>query len=145
MSQQDSTFQQKPTSTDKPSFWYQWFFHVITKHYVDFQGRASRSEFWYYTLTQFLIVFFFEIISALFYFSHLYYMQAGVIILLYLFDLAVFLPGLGVSVRRLHDTNRSGWFLLLSLLPIIGDIVLIVFFAERPVSQQAGNRYGADL
>jgi uncharacterized membrane protein YhaH (DUF805 family) len=54
--------------------------------------------------------------------------------------LALFLPGLGVSIRRLHDTGRSGWWLLIGLVPLVGLIVLIVFFVQD--SQPAANAYG---
>ncbi|MFM7120975.1 MAG: DUF805 domain-containing protein, partial [Gammaproteobacteria bacterium] len=59
-----------------------------------------------------------------------------------LFVLATLLPGLAVSVRRLHDTGRSGWFLLLSLIPLVGAIILIVFFAQAGLS--GSNPYGED-
>jgi uncharacterized membrane protein YhaH (DUF805 family) len=57
-----------------------------------------------------------------------------------LYTLAVLLPGLGVGIRRLHDTNRSGWWLFISLIPLVGFIILIVWFATD--SQQDANQYG---
>jgi len=59
-----------------------------------------------------------------------------------LYFLAVFLPSLAVAVRRLHDTNRSGWWLLLGLVPLVGFIVLIVFYAQA--GNSGANKYGAD-
>ena len=59
-----------------------------------------------------------------------------------IFMLATFLPNLAVSVRRLHDTNRSGWWLLIGLIPLIGIIVLIVFFASK--GTDGNNDHGAD-
>ena len=84
--------------------------------YATFDGRASRSEFWWWCLFTFLASAAFGILSQ---------KLAGV------FSLLVLLPSLAVAVRRLHDTDRSGWFLLLWLVPVIGWIVLIVFAVQE--------------
>lgn len=89
--------------------------------YVTFSGRASRSEFWYWVLFTFIGGVVFELVSP----------EFG-----WLFSLATFLPGLAVGARRLHDIGRSGWWQLLSFIPIIGWIVLIVWFATRGVVEQ---------
>lgn len=68
-------------------------------------------------------------------------MIGGIGILDPLYSLVVFVPSLAVSVRRLHDTNRSGWWLLIGLIPVIGTITLLVFTLQA--SQNEGNRYGA--
>jgi len=86
------------------------------RKYADFSGRASRSEYWWFMLFYFLA-------SAAC--SMLGQIAAG------LFSLAMLLPMLSAASRRLHDTNRSGWWQLIALLPIIGFIVLIVFLCER--------------
>jgi uncharacterized membrane protein YhaH (DUF805 family) len=91
--------------------------------YANFDGCASRPEFWWWFL--------FTVIAGL-------ALQAVSYNLSGAFSIATFLPGLAVGMRRLHDTDRSGWWLLLYFLPIIGWIVLIVFWAE---SGQP-NRYG---
>jgi len=62
--------------------------------------------------------------------------------LIYLYTLAVFMPSLGVAVRRLHDIDRSGWWVLISLVPIIGPIILIVLAATKGTSGE--NRFGMD-
>jgi uncharacterized membrane protein YhaH (DUF805 family) len=67
---------------------------------------------------------------------------AGMGVLRGVYSLAVLIPSLAVSVRRLHDTDRSGWWLLISLIPIIGAIVLIVFAAQEGTSGE--NRFGSD-
>ncbi|MDA8259800.1 MAG: DUF805 domain-containing protein [Betaproteobacteria bacterium] len=84
--------------------------------YAEFNGRASRSEFWWWFLFTFLV-------SA----------GAGMVseTLSGLFSLAVLLPGLAVGARRLHDTDRSAWFLLLWFIPIIGWIVLLVWAVQE--------------
>jgi uncharacterized membrane protein YhaH (DUF805 family) len=99
--------------------------------YTQFSGRSSRTAFWYWYL--------FEILAAI---------AAGLVdgilgtgpILQLIIALAILLPSLAVSVRRLHDTGRSGWWLLISFLPIIGFIVLLVFYLLK--SDEA-NKYGA--
>ena len=88
---------------------------VCFKKYVDFNGCASRSEFWWWVLFTVIVTLVCERVS---------YSLSGA------FTLATFLPNIAVSVRRLHDTNRSGWWLLLYLVPVIGWIVLIVFWVE---------------
>lgn len=85
--------------------------------YADFNGRASRPEFWWFVLFTCLAT------GAISIFSE---DLAG------LFQLAVLLPSIAVGARRLHETNRSGWLQLLWLLPVVGWIILIVFFASAP-------------
>jgi uncharacterized membrane protein YhaH (DUF805 family) len=89
--------------------------------YVDFQGRAARAEYWYWVL--------FVVITGvvLRFIGHILF---GGVLLSSVFHLAVFLPGLAVAARRLHDTDRSGWWLLLALIPIVGWLVLIFFMVQ---------------
>ena len=89
---------------------------VCFKKYATFEGRASRSEYWWFFLFSFLASSATSMISEMLY---------G------LFSLAVLLPSLAVGARRLHDVNRSGWFLLLMLIPIVGWIILIVWAAQE--------------
>lgn len=84
--------------------------------YATFDGRASRSEFWWWFLFTFLASAAAGVVSEA---------ASG------LFSLAVLLPSLAVGARRLHDTDRSGWFLLLWLIPVIGWIVLIVWAIQE--------------
>jgi uncharacterized membrane protein YhaH (DUF805 family) len=91
--------------------------------YADFNGCASRPEFWWWTL--------FTVIATL-------SVQVVSDDLSWAFTIATFLPGIAVGARRLHDTDRSGWWQLLYFLPIIGWIVLIIFCAEPGKA----NRYG---
>lgn len=112
-----------------------WYFEVLKK-YADFNGRASRSEFWYFTLFSAIVSIFALIID--FVTGTMINHSIGILEMLY--GLAVFLPTLGVYVRRLHDTNRSGWWILISLIPLVGSIVLIVFLVQD--SQPGENKYG---
>ena len=111
-----------------------WYLEVLKKYAV-FNGRARRSEYWYFVL--------FNIIAsvALALFDTVIGKMIGTSISLFgtIYSLAVLLPGIGVSIRRLHDINRSGWWLLLALVPLVG-LVLIVFLAQD--SDPAPNRFG---
>lgn len=101
----------------------------LTEKYATFGGRAARSEFWWFTL--------FTLVTSL-------VLQAlGGEVLGGIFALAVLLPGIGVAVRRLHDVERSGWWYLLVLIPLIGALILIfAFFIHR--GTEGPNRFGAD-
>ena len=105
----------------------------VLQKYAVFNGRANRPEYWWFTLTSIIISVVLAIVS---------YALIGddnnIIGLVY--GLAVLLPSLGVSVRRLHDTGRSGWWILVGLIPFIGWIVLIVFMATK--SNEDENQYG---
>lgn len=98
-----------------------WYLDVLKKYAV-FTGRARRQEFWMFAL--------FNVIAAIVLFA--VDMALGTYPLLYvIYALAVLLPGLGVTVRRLHDTGRSGWWILIDLIPFVGAIILIVFLATE--------------
>lgn len=106
-----------------------WFMKVV-RNYAGFSGRAQRVEYWYYALVYFLISIALEIVDSL----------IGFGLLGALFALALLVPSLAVGVRRLHDIGRSGWWLLIGLIPVIGWIVLIVFAVQD--SQPGDNEYG---
>lgn len=107
------------------------------KKYVTFVGRAPRSEYWYFYLFTVL-----ALIGALL-MDSMINPQLGEISLLYLITaLALFLPSLSVAVRRLHDIDRSGWWLLLLLLPLIGAIVMIIWVCQG--GTQGENKYGGN-
>ena len=113
------------------------YFLYCLQHYADFTGRARRAEYWYFVLFNFIV-------------SILIGLSLGVIAgllnvpalvyLVHLWSLAVFIPSLAVSVRRLHDIGRSGWWLLLSLIPLVGAIILIIWYCTD--SQPGANQYG---
>ncbi len=104
--------------------------------YVTFTGRASRSEFWWPALFNIGAGILLGIVDAMLFGSG---MQNGGP-LSGLYSLATFLPNIAVSVRRLHDIDRSGWWILLLLVPVIGWIVLLVFFCTA--SSSGSNRFG---
>ena len=100
--------------------------------YVGFSGRARRSEYWYWVLFQMLLAIVMGIIDAVLFHGR---------ILSTIVSLGLFLPSLAVTVRRLHDTDRSGWWILLALIPLIGAIILIIMMCMRGTA--GGNRFGA--
>lgn len=115
-----------------------WYLEVLQKYAV-FSGRARRKEYWFFVLFNTLIsmgLVAVELVAGI----ADKMLSVGVSLLLVLYALAVLLPSLAVSVRRLHDTGRSGWWYLLSLIPLIGQIILIVFLATD--STAGANQYG---
>lgn len=102
------------------------------RNYVNFTGRAARSELWWWILFQMLALFTAAILAGLIRFPLLYSLVA----------LGLFLPGIAVIVRRLHDTERSGWWYFLALIPLVGAIILIVWFCKQGTT--GTNRFGAD-
>lgn len=105
---------------------------ALTANYCNFSGRSSRSEYWWFCLFTFIVG---VVISIVFSFS-----ESASKIVAGLVNLAFLLPGLGLAVRRLHDINKSGWFILLGLIPIVGAIILIIWFCKD--SDPQPNQYG---
>lgn len=104
----------------------------VLKKYAVFSGRSRRAEYWYFVLFNLIIAIILSIISSI---------TADVLgILVFLYMLAVFIPGLAVSVRRLHDTGRSGWMILITLIPLIGGLWLLILMATD--STPGENKYG---
>lgn len=107
-----------------------WYLSVLEK-YADFSGRARRSKFWMFALVNFFIG------VAL---SVLGWMGHGLGLVAFLYAAAVLSPGIAVGVRRLHDTGRSGWMLLVGLIPFVGALVLLVFHCLD--GAPGDNQYG---
>jgi uncharacterized membrane protein YhaH (DUF805 family) len=104
---------------------------VVLENYANFQGRARRAQFWWYALAAFIIGIIFNVLIAI---SSIFW------VIYVIYGLAVLIPGIAVGVRRLHDTDKTGWWLLIGLIPIVGIIVLIVFWATDGLP--APNKYG---
>jgi uncharacterized membrane protein YhaH (DUF805 family) len=106
--------------------------------YASFDGRARRSEYWYFTLFHWLVILLAGVASYL-------VMLAIPALAIILYSIVIFgtlLPHLAVSVRRLHDVNRTGWWYLLGCVPPLGTIVLLVWFCTD--GTRGPNRFGAD-
>jgi uncharacterized membrane protein YhaH (DUF805 family) len=104
--------------------------------YVDFSGRARRSEYWYFALFTFLVNIVTTIVDTI---LGTDFDDTSGGLVSSLVSLALLLPSLAVGVRRLHDTDRSGWWILIGLIPIIGWILLIVWFCT---DSKPDNQYG---
>ncbi|EUJ22830.1 hypothetical protein PGRAN_11491 [Listeria grandensis FSL F6-0971] len=108
-------------------------FKAFWGNYVNFSGRASRSEYWFAQLALWIIFFVFGIFS---YASEFIYYVDG------LLGLIVIIPMLSLAIRRLHDTNKRGWFILLGLIPLVGWIIMLVFYCTA--GDRGPNRFGED-
>lgn len=113
-----------------------WYLGTFKK-FTDFQGRAHRSEYWYFVLFNILVNIACAIVDNV---TGTFNPEMGLGLVGGLYMLFVLVPGLAVSVRRLHDTGRSGWWLLLALIPIIGALVILVFMIFK--SEPDTNKYG---
>src|SRR6185503_4314657 len=107
-----------------------WYLDVLKKYAV-FSGRARRKEYWMFFLFNVIIAVVLGILEGM-------VGSPGIVGVVY--SLAVLLPGIGVTVRRLHDTGRTGWWILIAFIPLIGAIVLLVFMVLD--SQAGDNEYG---
>ena len=106
------------------------YFTDALKKYADFDGRATRTQFWMFFLFYIIFYVVLEIVTQL--------IGVGSVLPAF-FILALLIPTLSINARRLHDTGRSGWWQLLGLIPIIGAIVLLVFYVTE---SQGDNQYG---
>ena len=108
----------------------EWYLSVL-KNYVGFSGRARRKEYWMFLLFNIIVSIVLNVIGAV--------IMLPILGLIY--SLAIILPSIAVAVRRLHDTGRSGWWLLIGLIPLIGAIILIIFFVQDSHDE---NEYGVN-
>jgi uncharacterized membrane protein YhaH (DUF805 family) len=100
--------------------------------YFNFRDRSSRSEYWYWFLFNVIVSVVAAIVDS----------QLNGQIVSSIFQLATTIPTLAVGVRRLHDIDHSGWWILISLIPLIGAIILVVWFATK--GDDGPNRFGSD-
>lgn len=113
-----------------------WYLEALRK-YATFEGRARRKEYWFFILFNVLAVVVLGIIDVVLGTSS---KETGLGLLSGLYLLAVLLPALAVTVRRLHDTDRSGWWILIEFIPLIGGLVLLIFTLLD--STPGSNRFG---
>jgi uncharacterized membrane protein YhaH (DUF805 family) len=119
-----------------------WWKKVVLKNYANFSGRARRAEYWYFTLANFLLIIPFYILAFIGAFSDisiLTYLCGPIYMLV---ALGSIIPGLAVTVRRLHDLNKSGWNYFIILIPLIGSIILLVWLFTD--GDRFTNNYGED-
>jgi uncharacterized membrane protein YhaH (DUF805 family) len=113
-----------------------WYIEAVKKYSV-FTGRARRKEYWYFTLFNIVIIIPLTLIDMM---TGTFSNEANMGLFSGVFILAILIPSIAVSIRRLHDTNRTGWWMLISFIPILGPIVLLIFLVQD--SQIGDNRYG---
>jgi uncharacterized membrane protein YhaH (DUF805 family) len=113
-----------------------WYLQALKKYTV-FSGRSRRKEYWFFVLFNILVSMALAVVD---YFTGTYSASYGMGLLGGLYALGVFLPAIAVTIRRLHDTDRSGWWILIVLVPIIGGIWLLVLMLFD--SQPGDNKYG---
>jgi uncharacterized membrane protein YhaH (DUF805 family) len=113
-----------------------WYITVL-KRYGVFVGRARRAEFWWFFLINLLITAALAFVDQL---TGTLSPEGGYGLLSGIYSLAVLLPTLAVAVRRLHDIGRSGWWLLIGLIPVIGTIILLALFILD--GMPGDNRFG---
>lgn len=113
-----------------------WYLDALKK-YAQFGGRSRRKEYWFFVLINMIIVFLLTFIDGL---TGTLNAQSGLGLLSGIYNLLVLIPSLAVAFRRLHDTGRSAWWLLLFLIPVIGLLVIIVFLVQD--SEEGQNQYG---
>lgn len=110
-----------------------WYISVL-KQYAVFSGRARRTEYWMFVLCNVIVMLLLSMVDKM--------IGGDNELISSIYSLAVLLPSLAVAARRLHDTDRSAWWLLLGLIPVIGTLVLIYFMVCN--GQQGPNRFGDD-
>ena len=115
-----------------------WYLEVLKKYTV-FDGRAELKEYWWFSLFSFIIIIVLSVIDIV---TGTFNVNVGLGLLGGIYTLAVLIPGIAVSVRRLHDTNRSGWWLLINGIPLIGVIVFLVFTGQD--GTPGDNQYGSN-
>lgn len=113
-----------------------WYLEALRKYAV-FHGRARRKEYWYFFLGNVIISAMLAVFDSL---TGTFNAVTGVGLFGGLYSLAMFVPGLSVSVRRLHDTSRSGWWLLLALIPLLGTIAFLILTVLDSTAGE--NQYG---
>ncbi|MBK6979522.1 MAG: DUF805 domain-containing protein [Cytophagaceae bacterium] len=113
---------------------FNYYLNAFRFHYADFEGRARRSEYWYFTL--FNIIISYGLMGMMFLGEGMYFMYFVSV----LYSLGSLIPSLAVAVRRLHDIGKSGWYFLVFLIPVAGIIWLLVLLVTN--SQDGENEYG---
>lgn len=110
-----------------------WYLKVVRDNYANFMGRARRQEYWMFAFINLIIILILNTIDRVAF-------SPDMPLLSSIYGLAILLPGIAVAARRLHDTDRSAWWLLLAFIPVIGAIILIVMMCFDSTSGE--NRFG---
>jgi len=119
-----------------------WWKKVVLKNYANFTGRARRAEYWYFILANFILIIPFYGIGMIGVLTENSILSTLGLAVYVIVILATLVPTLAVAVRRLHDINKSGWFYFIVLIPLIGSIILLVWFFTD--GNRFTNNYGSD-
>ena len=117
---------------------FDWWKKAFIENYANFEGRARRSEYWYFVLFNFVVSASTILISFIFLFFGGFLLW----LFIWIFSLATIIPNLAVQVRRLHDVGKSGWTILFALIPLVGPILLLVYYCTE--GDRGDNEYGSD-
>ena len=115
-----------------------WYLDVLKNKYATFSGRARRKEYWMFLLINLVVSVALALIDSLIGSVS----ESGMGLLSSVYSIGVLIPSLAHSVRRRHDIGRTGWWVLISIIPVIGAVVLLVFMLLD--SEPGSNRYGAN-
>ena len=119
-----------------------WYLKCL-KQYIDFWGRARRKEYWMFTLWNVVIIMFLAALEAIgTEIGSDSFVSYIPMVLYLLYGLFILIPSFTVSVRRLHDIGNSGWWILIGLIPVIGSIILLVWYCTE--GQRCENEWGPD-
>ena len=113
-----------------------WYMQAL-KRWNDFNGRSRRKEYWFFLLFNVIAA---AVLSIIDMFTGTYNATTGIGLLSGIYALVMLVPGIAVTIRRLHDTGRSGWWLLLMLVPLIGPLVLLYWYVQP--SQEGASQFG---
>jgi len=114
-----------------------WYLKAL-KQYATFRGRAQRAEYWYFLLFYIIGVFILVMVDAM---IGTFNENIGIGVLSGLFVLSNIIPSIAVSVRRLHDINKTGWWYLINFIPLVGPIVFFIFTV---LDSKEDNKYGVN-
>ena len=115
-----------------------WFVTAL-KSYAVFSGRSRRSEYWYFGLFYLIFYVAAAVVDVM---AGSFERASGIGVCTAILALALLIPSISVTVRRLHDTGRSGWWVLIGFIPLVGAIILLVFLCQD--SEPGANRFGAN-
>ncbi|MDO6748485.1 DUF805 domain-containing protein [Gilvimarinus sp. 1_MG-2023] len=113
-----------------------WYLEVLKKYAV-FSGRARRKEYWFFALFNIIAILVLGLVDNM---AGMFNAEIGLGLLSGLYYLAIVVPSIAVSVRRLHDTGRTGWWVLIAFFPLVGALILLVFMVMD--SKPGTNQYG---
>lgn len=107
------------------------YYFLAFKNYINFEGKATQKEFWYFQLVNFLVILAFVILS--------FGISSYFAVLYWLYSMAIVVPNISLFVRRLHDIGKSGWYWLLLLIPVANVVVWLIVGLTKSKTTEIGN------